>query len=286
MEKLLANIRLFSLIVLNIPDWTNQQQDWNPYHHQYMFSNPEVSTEYNLMNEFLFNSIYDDALLAGDNLFPDSYLSYTPQGPYLDQDMNLLTKSNNQFNPKTTGTSPIASRKSNTKPSLEKAKELYYLTAADPPKDGVPEERMKQVLKAKHDAGLLKPFNYINGYKRLQNYMEKNLSTSSKQRIQKSIHEFRPKFRERTQTLTDIDLVFVEEWFERSLMEYDRVFASMAVPACLWRRTGEIFRGNKEFAELIHVPIEKMRDVCSLFSFSPYDFCTFADFLLLRSKHE
>jgi hypothetical protein len=44
-------------------------------------------------------------------------------------------------------------------------------------------------------------------------------------------------------------------------MEYDRVFASMAVPACCWRRTGEIFRGNREMAELIHVPIEKLKDV-------------------------
>ena len=44
-------------------------------------------------------------------------------------------------------------------------------------------------------------------------------------------------------------------------MEYDRVFASMAIPACCWRRTGEIFRGNKEMAELIHVPIEQLREV-------------------------
>jgi hypothetical protein len=35
----------------------------------------------------------------------------------------------------------------------------------------------------------------------------------------------------------------------------------MAVPACCWRRTGEIFRGNKEMAELIHVPVERLRDV-------------------------
>jgi hypothetical protein len=44
-------------------------------------------------------------------------------------------------------------------------------------------------------------------------------------------------------------------------MEYDRVFASMAIPACCWRRTGEIFRGNKEMAELIRVPMEELRDV-------------------------
>lgn len=34
----------------------------------------------------------------------------------------------------------------------------------------------------------------------------------------------------------------------------------MAVPACLWRRTGEIYKGNKEFAALIGVPVEKLRD--------------------------
>jgi len=52
----------------------------------------------------------------------------------------------------------------------------------------------------------------------------------------------------------------VEMWFERKLMEYDRVFASIAIPACCWRRTGEIFRGNREMAELIHVPVEQLRD--------------------------
>ena len=44
-------------------------------------------------------------------------------------------------------------------------------------------------------------------------------------------------------------------------MEYDRVFASMAIPACCWRRQGKIFRGNNEMAQLIDVPIEGLRDV-------------------------
>lgn len=50
--------------------------------------------------------------------------------------------------------------------------------------------------------------------------------------------------------LTDLDLVFIEEAFERLLLDYDRVFSSMGIPACLWRRTGEIYKGNKEFAAL------------------------------------
>lgn len=55
---------------------------------------------------------------------------------------------------------------------FEVAKEHYLLTAADPVGEVSPEERLKQVIKAKVDAGILKPFNYVNGYARLQKYME------------------------------------------------------------------------------------------------------------------
>jgi hypothetical protein len=59
----------------------------------------------------------------------------------------------------------------NTK-EQEAAKEHYLLTAADPVGEVSPEERLKQVIHAKVDAGILKPFNYVKGYARLQKYME------------------------------------------------------------------------------------------------------------------
>jgi len=34
----------------------------------------------------------------------------------------------------------------------------------------------------------------------------------------------------------------------------------MGIPACLWRRTGEIYKGNKEFALLIGVPVDMLRE--------------------------
>ena len=61
--------------------------------------------------------------------------------------------------------------------------------------------------------------------------------------------------------MTDIDLVFIEEGFDRLLLDYDRVFSAMAIPACLWRRTGEIYKGNREFAELVGVDGFMLRDV-------------------------
>lgn len=61
------------------------------------------------------------------------------------------------------------------------------------------------------------------------------------------------------------DLVFIEEAFERLLLDYDRVFSAMGVPACLWRRTGEIYKGNREFSELVGVDGYMLRDVSHSF---------------------
>lgn len=50
-------------------------------------------------------------------------------------------------------------------------------------------------------------------------------------------------------------------------MDYDRVFSAMGIPACLWRRTGEIYKGNREFAELVGVEGRMLQDV-SIIRFS------------------
>lgn len=232
-----------------------------------MFKAPEVTNEYNLLNDFLSNSLLDDGTVyAGeDGAVVDSgtmILDATSRSPNaaVSSTMNdqqappgdSLQAPNAQANP--------IPRPTSTKPT-DKARETFYFTAADPSGSDPPEERMNKLLRAKYDAGLLKPFNYVKGYARLSQYMERNLQPASRQKILRQLDKFRPKFRERMQKLTDMELVLVEMWFERSLMAYDRVFASMAIPACCWRRTGEIFRGNKEMAELIHVPIERLQDV-------------------------
>ena len=65
----------------------------------------------------------------------------------------------------------------------EFAKEHYLLTAADPAGEVSPEERLKQVINAKVDAGILKPFNYVKGYARLQKYMELQYHSFCKQML-------------------------------------------------------------------------------------------------------
>ncbi|CCF59669.1 hypothetical protein KAFR_0H02600 [Kazachstania africana CBS 2517] len=140
------------------------------------------------------------------------------------------------------------------------AKEKFFLTAADPSIEITPEERLKLVINAKVDAGLLKPYDYAKGYARLQNYMDKNMTPESKQRVLKPLNSIRPAFRSIAKSLKDVDLVLVEESFEKMLLSYDRVFTSMSIPACIWRRTGEIYRANKEFATLVECTVDDLRD--------------------------
>ncbi len=258
----------------------NHFHDMHNYHPNYMIV-PEVSNEFNLLNEFLQSSMLDDAAVVSDD---QNELLGTPQPDVVSGFLNN-SSSNNNVNNNNSNTNNSNNNGNGLLPSgvmsmlppgleqgsmiqrpgsavpVDKARE-YYLQAAYPSGNDTPEERMQRVLRLKYDAGLLKPFNYVKGYARLHSYLDSHtIAPASKQKIQRQLDRFRPKFREKMEALTDMELVYVEMWFEKTLMEYDRVFASMAVPACLWRRTGEIFRGNKEMAELIHVPVERLRDV-------------------------
>jgi hypothetical protein len=236
-----------------------------------MFNANEVTDEFNLLNDFLSTSLFEETGMYSTEEFRGPFNDPSFMNSMADTSLtvpgnehtatqmlpaNILTTNQNN-----SAHGAIISRPSSVMPISDKAREKYYMMAADPTGAEPPEERMNKLLKAKYDAGMLRPFNYVNGYARLNKYMEKNMKQSSRHKILMQLDQFRPKFRERMQSLTDIELVLVEMWFERSLMEYDRIFASMAIPACCWRRTGEIFRGNKEMAELIHVPIESLRDV-------------------------
>jgi hypothetical protein len=269
-----------TLEALQYNDWQvgrqsqqNHFQDMHTFHPSYMFNAPEVTNEYNLLSDFLNTSLLDDGMYGGDELgglYSDPSL-FGPMVSSLDANRGYPPQPQQQplgqqsLSQMPSAQSQLAQGNSIQRPAStavnDKAKETYYLTAADPAGTDTPEERMNKLLKAKYDAGMLKPFNYVKGYARLNQYMEKHIRPSSRQKILRQLDKFRPKFRERMQSLTDIELVFVEMWFERSLMEYDRVFASMAIPACCWRRTGEIFRGNQEMAQLIDVPIQTLRDV-------------------------
>jgi len=105
-----------------------------------------------------------------------------------------------------------------------------------------------------------------------------SISAESRRRILAALNGFRPKFRQIARTLTNVDLVFIEEAMERWMLEYDRAFActrscpftadssscwyviAIHTPSCVWRRTGEIQKANQEFANLTGIPASMFRN--------------------------
>ncbi|KAK7027950.1 Transcription factor [Paramarasmius palmivorus] len=183
-------------------------------------------------NAFLTNTYgaYDTAKPAAIAQLPSTS---TPQHSQPSTTQAAATQQSTQI--QKPHTSPISATA--ILPSATK-QEKFLLTAADQ-EDGSRDERLARVIRAKYEAGLLKPYNYVKGYARLSRWMDRKAVA---------------------QSLRDIDLVFIEEAFERLLLDYDRVFSAMGVPACLWRRTGEIYKANREFCELVGVEGGLMRE--------------------------
>ena len=229
------------------------------------FASQNAESEFSSLNEFL--NMLEDPLFQNNAVI-------TPQEPATNIGLphntsNIFIKTQNeQVNLSTHQEGPLQNIVNDSAPhnnrtvrtGITTPKEHFFLTAADPATEISPEERLKLVIKAKLEAGLLQPYNYAQGYARLQNYMDCYMNESSKQRILNPLSTIRPAFRAIAKSLKDVDLVLVEEGFERMLLSYDRVFTSMSIPACLWRRTGEIYRANKEFASLVDCTVDDLRD--------------------------
>ncbi|KAI0672186.1 hypothetical protein C8Q78DRAFT_1025682 [Trametes maxima] len=236
----------------------------------YMYPPETLSNEFSVLSDFL-ESLDDGSFFSQPPAVTPSLMSSPTyantvalgvDNPYLAQPPPLPSN--------TSTTASAASAPEREKPAEEPAPvvlpapsktERFFLTAADQA-SGSRNERLNMVIRSKYEAGLLKPYNYVKGYARLSRWMDRNVSQESKQKILQPLSVLRPKFRAiaQSESLTDIDLVFIEEAFERLLLDYDRVFSAMAIPACLWRRTGEIYKANREFAELVGVDGYMLRD--------------------------
>ena len=150
-------------------------------HHYNHYTLPqEVTHEFNLLNDFLNTSLLDES----GTLTDEQNSLYRNQLQAGQADMagflgNPLPPSAMEVG---SMLPPNADRNSTRKPNgtapPDKTRE-FYLQAADPSGNDTPEARMQRVLRAKYDAGLLKPFNYIKGYARLSNYMDGHIAPAS-----------------------------------------------------------------------------------------------------------
>ena len=92
-----------------------------------------------------------------------------------------------------------------------------------------------------------KPYNYINGFHSLINFLQENFSHEKTSRIAKALASIRPSFIACTQHLNKLDLVYMEKCFQRTLCEYEDFINKNGTPTIICRRTGEVAAVSREF---------------------------------------
>lgn len=116
---------------------------------QLTFASEQMGNEISVISDFL------DSLGSSGNT-QAIYNSNNNNGPNANSNNNNTSNNNN----------PPSTSNANVNTT-----ERFFLTAADP-SDGKLEDRLTEVINAKYEAGFLKPYNYVNGYARLQKYMD------------------------------------------------------------------------------------------------------------------
>jgi PAS domain-containing protein len=94
------------------------------------------------------------------------------------------------------------------------------------------------------------PFSYTPGFHSLIQYLRQRFNAKDLIKMAKSMASYRPSFIACTNTLKEEDLIFMEQCFQRTLLEYDKFVSLSGTPTIIWRRTGQIAYVSEEFSIL------------------------------------
>ncbi|AGO13125.1 AaceriAFL031Wp [[Ashbya] aceris (nom. inval.)] len=94
------------------------------------------------------------------------------------------------------------------------------------------------------------PFCHTSGFHSLLKYLHSRFRRHDLVEMCRSIAEFRPIFIASAVDLTEEDMIFMEQSYQRTLLEYDRFITQIGTPTCVWRRNGQISYLNDEFCLL------------------------------------
>lgn len=94
------------------------------------------------------------------------------------------------------------------------------------------------------------PFSHTSGFHSLLTYLRRRFNKRDLVEMCRSLAEFRPIFIACSVTLTEEDMIFMEQSYQRTLLEYDKFISQIGTPTCVWRRNGQISYVNDEFSLL------------------------------------
>lgn len=107
-------------------------------------------------------------------------------------------------------------------------------------------------------ANVRQPFSYTPAYHQLTIYIRTRFKRDQQMRIAKCMASYRPSFIACTNTLKEDDLIFMEQCFQRTLLEYEKFISYSGTPTLVWRRTGQVAAVGKEFCILTGWPRERL----------------------------
>lgn len=97
---------------------------------------------------------------------------------------------------------------------------------------------------------ITKPYDYVKGYHRLYQLINKKYSRAWVAKAQEYLQNYRPVLLQVREELNTDDLIHQEMCVQRSLMTLQDHFAEVGTPFLICRRSGEIVGLNKEFTIL------------------------------------
>ncbi|CAO2647531.1 Nn.00g084530.m01.CDS01 [Neocucurbitaria sp. VM-36] len=98
--------------------------------------------------------------------------------------------------------------------------------------------------------GITKPYDYVKGYHRLYQLINKKYSRPWVAKAQEYLQNYRPVLLQVREELNTDDLIHQEMGLQRNLMTLQEHFAEVGTPFLICRRSGEIVGINKEFTIL------------------------------------
>jgi hypothetical protein len=104
------------------------------------------------------------------------------------------------------------------------------------------------------------PFPYTPGFHQLVQYLKSRFEKQHLMQMARCMARYRPSFIACTNSLDQDDLVFMEQCFQRTLLEYEKYISFSGTPTVIWRRTGQIAAVGKEFCLLTGWRREQLLD--------------------------
>lgn len=91
------------------------------------------------------------------------------------------------------------------------------------------------------------PFSHTPGFRHLLIYLRKRFNQKDLVSMCQSMAYFRPIFIACSIALTEEDMIFMEQCYQRTLLQYVKFIHEIGTPTCVWRRNGQISYINDEF---------------------------------------